>query len=95
MYFVVFFTNSSVKLFVVTVQIFAYKFLFTIVFFGKRKKILTIQKNHILFSNLDYYRRRSGSVTEDGCKQSTRRRHHLASSDMSDNSEDSECDGKG
>jgi len=41
------------------------------------------------------HRRRSGSVTEDGCKQSTRRRHHLASSDMSDNSEDSECDGGG
>ena len=31
-------TTSSVKLFVVTVQIFVYKFLFTIVFFGKRKK---------------------------------------------------------
>ena len=32
-----FFTTSSVKLFVVTVQIFVYNFLFTIVFFGKRK----------------------------------------------------------
>ena len=31
-------TTSSVKLFVVTVQIFVYKFLFTIVFFGKRQK---------------------------------------------------------
>ena len=31
-------TTSSVKLFVVTVQIFVYKYLFTIVFFGKRKK---------------------------------------------------------
>ena len=33
--------TSSVKLFVVTLQIFVYKFLFTIVFFGKRKKTLT------------------------------------------------------
>ena len=32
-----FFTTSSVKLFVVTIQIFIYKFLSTIVFFGKRK----------------------------------------------------------
>ena len=36
-----FFTTSSVKLFVVTVQIFVYKFLFTIVFFGKNKKTRT------------------------------------------------------
>ena len=36
-----YFKTSSVKLFVVTVQIFVYKFLFTIVFFGKRKKTLT------------------------------------------------------
>ena len=32
-----FFITSKVKLFVGTVQIFAYKFLFTVVFFGKRK----------------------------------------------------------
>ena len=32
---------SSVKLLVVTVHIFVYKYLFTIVFFGKRKKLLT------------------------------------------------------
>ena len=31
------FTTLSVKLFVVTVQIFIYKFLFTTMFFGKRK----------------------------------------------------------
>ena len=31
-------TTSSVKLFVVTVQIFVYNLSFTIVFFGKRKK---------------------------------------------------------
>jgi hypothetical protein len=36
-----YFTTSSVKLFEVTVKIFVYKFLFTIVFFGKRKKTLT------------------------------------------------------
>ena len=36
-----FLTTSSVKLLVVTVQIFVYKVLFTIVFFGKRKKTLT------------------------------------------------------
>ena len=36
--FVVFNTTSSVKLFEVTVQIFVYKLLFTIVFFGKMKK---------------------------------------------------------
>ena len=40
-------TTSSVKLFVVTVQIFVYKFLFTIVFFGKRKK-KTHETFHIL-----------------------------------------------
>jgi hypothetical protein len=34
------FTTSSVKLFVVTVQIFVYNFLFKIVFFGKKKKTL-------------------------------------------------------
>ena len=34
-----FFTTSSVKQFVVTVQIFDYKFLFTIVFFGTKFKI--------------------------------------------------------
>ena len=34
-------TTSSVKLFVVIVQIFVYKCLFTIVFFGKRKKTVT------------------------------------------------------
>ena len=33
-----FFTTSSVKLFVVTVQIFVYNLLFTIVFFGKKEK---------------------------------------------------------
>ena len=54
-----YFTTSSVKQFVVTVQIFVYRFLFTIVFFGKRKKPLTksftfwkwkhiSKKNHIL-----------------------------------------------
>ena len=36
--FFIFFTISSVKLFVTTVQIFVYKFLFTIVFFGIKKK---------------------------------------------------------
>ena len=35
LYILLFFTTSSVKLFV---QIFVYRFLFTIVFFGKRKK---------------------------------------------------------
>ena len=34
-------TTSSIKEFVVTVQIFVYKFLFTIMFLGKRKKKLT------------------------------------------------------
>ena len=54
-----YFTTSSVKLFVVPAQVFVYKFLFTIVFFGKRKKKLTkpftfwkwkhlLKKNHIL-----------------------------------------------
>ena len=37
LYFVVK-TTSSVKLFEVTVQYFFYNYLFTIVFFGKRKK---------------------------------------------------------
>ena len=37
-YFLTFNTISSVKLFVVTVQIFVYKLLFTIVFFGKKNK---------------------------------------------------------
>ena len=37
-YFIIFNTTSSVKLFEVTVQIFVYKLLFTIVFFGKMKK---------------------------------------------------------
>ena len=41
-----FFTTSSVKLFVVTVQIFVYKFLFTIVFFAKGKN--THETFHIL-----------------------------------------------
>ena len=44
--FFCFFTTSSVKLFVVTVQIFVYKFLYTIEIFGKRKK--THQTFHIL-----------------------------------------------
>ena len=35
--FCCFITTLSVKLFVVTLQIFVYKFLFTIAFFGKRK----------------------------------------------------------
>ena len=34
-------TTLSVKLFVVTLQIFVYKFLFTIAFFGKKKNNLT------------------------------------------------------
>ena len=38
---------SSVKLFIVTVQIFVYKFLFTIVFFGKKKNN-THETFHIL-----------------------------------------------
>ena len=42
-----FFTTSSVKLFVVNVQIFVYKFLFTIVFFGKKKNN-THETFHIL-----------------------------------------------
>ena len=42
-----FFTTSSVKLFVVTIQIFVYKFLFTIVFVGKRKNN-TQETFHIL-----------------------------------------------
>ena len=41
------FTTLSVKLFVVTVQIFVYKSLFTIVFFGKRKNS-THETFHIL-----------------------------------------------
>ena len=41
-------TTSSVKQFVVTVQIFVYKCLFTIVLFGKRKKN-THETHHICF----------------------------------------------
>ena len=49
-------TTSTVKLFLVTVQIFVYKFLFTIVFFRKRKnnthETLKIWKwKHILETN--------------------------------------------
>ena len=41
MYILLFLTKtSSIKLFEVTVQIFVYKLLFTIVFFGKKKKTL-------------------------------------------------------
>ena len=46
-YISLFFTTSSVKLFVVTVQIFVYKYLFTIVFFGKNKNN-THETFHIL-----------------------------------------------
>ena len=52
-YISLFFTTLSVKLFVVTVQIFVYKFLYTIVFFGERKikphKIIHILKMKTTF----------------------------------------------
>ena len=48
-------TTSSVKLFVVTVQIFVYKFLFTIVFFGKKEK----QQSR----NLSHYKMKAHSET--------------------------------
>ena len=56
------FTTSSVKLFVVTVQIFVYKSLFTIVFFGKRKNN-THETFHILkmkahFENAPHFENR-------------------------------------
>ena len=51
-YFVVFNTTSSVNFFEVTVQIFVYKLLFTIVFFGKMKKKLT--KPLTPFSHIDF-----------------------------------------
>ena len=51
-----FFTTSSVKLFVVTVQIFVYKSLFAIVFFGKRKKKKT-SRNLSHFENETTFRK--------------------------------------
>ena len=46
-------TTSSVKLFVVTVQIFVYKYLFTIVFFGKRKTFDILKMKTPSFNNFE------------------------------------------
>ena len=54
MYFVVFNTTSSVKLFEVTVQIFVYKLLYTIAFFGKIKNY-KIFKGRENFQNIQNF----------------------------------------
>ena len=58
-----YFTTSSVKQFVVTVQIFVYRFLFTIVFFGKRKnnthKIFHILKMKAYFEKEQHFENES------------------------------------
>ena len=50
------FTTSSVKLFLVTIQIFVYKFLFTIMFFWKKKKQHSQNLSH--FENESTFRKR-------------------------------------